>query len=206
MGLYEKFVLPAMLDFAMRQKPIEKQREKVVPKAAGKVLEIGIGSGLNLDFYDSSKIEKLWGLDPSTELQVRARDRAAAAGVDVEFLLLSAEEIPLQDQACDTVLVTYTLCTIPEPDRALAEMRRVLKPDGKLIFCEHGHAPDANVARWQDRLNPMWKKIAGGCNMNRKIPGLLEDAGFEIDELETMYIPGVRALSFNYWGQATPAS
>ena len=156
MGFYDRHVLPKLLDFAMRQKPIMLQRGKVVPMAQGRVLEIGIGSGLNLEFYDRARVEKLWGLDPSEELRRLARERAHTAGIDVEFLGLPSEQIPLADASVDTVLTTYTLCTIPDVARALTEMRRVLRPGGVLVFSEHGRAPDSNVARWQDRLDGVW--------------------------------------------------
>ena len=205
MGLYDRFVLPKLLDFAMRQKPIMLQRQKVVPQARGRVLEIGIGSGLNLGFYDRAQVRRLWGLDPSEELRRLARERARAAGIDVEFLGLPSEQIPLEDESVDTVLSTYTLCTIPDVSRALAEMRRVLAPDGALIFSEHGRAPDGHVARWQDRLDRVWGKIAGGCHLNRSIAELIGDAGFRIDTLETMYLPGPRPFTYTFWGRAVRA-
>jgi len=204
-AIYERYVLPKLLDLAMRQKPIMMQRDKVVPRARGQVLEIGIGSGLNLACYDASRVEKVWGLDPSGELGRLAARRAQKTSLEVELLQLSSEEIPVDDQRFDTVLVTYTLCTIPDVTKALGEMHRVLKSDGELIFCEHGVAPDPGVARWQDRMNPYWKKIAGGCNLNRDIPALIASAGFDVDSLETMYLPGPRPLTYNYWGAARRA-
>jgi ubiquinone/menaquinone biosynthesis C-methylase UbiE len=204
MGLYDRYILPPLLDFAMRQPPIMKQREKVVPLAEGRVLEIGIGSGLNLRYYDGARLEKLWGLEPSVELRTRAAARAREAGVELEFLTMSAEDIPVDDASCDCVLVTYTLCTIPDVSRALREMRRVLKPTGRLIFTEHGRAPDASVRRWQDRLNTAWRKVSGGCNLNRDIPALISASGLRMDKLDTMYLPGPRPMSFNYWGTAVP--
>lgn len=203
MSLYEKYVLPPMLDLAMRQEWIMHQRGKVIPQAQGTVLEIGVGSGLNLAYYDKEKVTKLYGLDPSKELQVKARKRAQEAGIDVDFLLLGGESIPLDDESIDTVTMTYTLCTIPDGAAALSEMKRVLKPGGQLIFCEHGRAPDADVARWQDRLTPIWKKIAGGCRLNVKIDEVLGDAGFEVNVMENRYLPGPRFASYNYWGSAT---
>ena len=161
MGFYDKYVLPRFLDMAMQQGPITKQRAKVVPRAEGRILEIGIGSGLNLPFYDRDKIDKLWGLDPSLELQAMARRRACEAGIDVDFLGLSGEDIPLDAESVDTVMVTYTLCTIPDVATALGEMRRVLRKNGRLVFAEHGRAPDHSVARWQNRLNNTWRRMAG---------------------------------------------
>lgn len=205
MGLYDRYVLPRLLDFAMRQKPIMMQREKVVPQAAGRVLEIGIGSGLNLAFYDRGRVVKLWGLDPSEELRRIARERATAAGIEVEFLGLPGEQIPLDAGSVDTVVSTYTMCTIPDVARALGEMRRVLAPGGTLLFSEHGRAPDASVARWQNRLDGFWGKIAGGCHLNREIATLLRDARFRVDALDTAYLPGPRPFTFTYWGRASHA-
>ncbi len=203
MGFYDKYILPVMLNAAMNQKPIRYQRQKVVPQAEGRILEIGIGSGLNLPFYDPAKVEKVWGLDPSAELRTYAEKEAAQVPFNVEFIGLEAEDIPLDDNSMDTVLMTYTLCTIPDAHTALRNMRRVLKPGGKLIFCEHGKAPDEAVQKWQNRINPIWKRIAGGCNLNRKIPQLIEEGGFNLGEVDTMYIPGPKPMTFNYWGSAT---
>ena len=200
---YERHILPYMLDLACGIKPVRRQRRKVVPLAKGRVLEIGIGTGLNLEHYDKARIEKVIGLDPGLEMHRLAAKRVKKTGVNVELVGLSAEAIPYPDGAFDTVLVTYSLCTIPDPVSALKEMRRVLKPGGQLIYCEHGLAPDASVRRWQDRLTPMWSKIAGGCHLNRDIPKLLIEAGFEPKDMQTMYLPGPRPLTFNYWGTAT---
>ncbi|MGB1580309.1 MAG: class I SAM-dependent methyltransferase [Nevskiales bacterium] len=203
MNPYERFILPYLLDFACGIKPIHMQRDKVLPQAHGKVLEVGIGTGLNMAHYDKQKVEKIWGLDPALQMHRLAAKRIAKAGLNVELLGLPAEKIPMDDASFDSIVCTYTLCTIPDPLQALDEMRRVLKPGGKLIFCEHGKAPDAKVARWQQRLNPIWKPLAGGCNLDRPVPKLLEQGGFEVSGLETMYLPGPRPLTFNYWGTAT---
>lgn len=205
MGFYDERVLPHLINCACSTKPNRKQREKVVPLAEGDVLEVGIGSGLNLPYYDAGKVRKIWGLEPSVGMRRKARPRARASGLDVEFIDLPGEQIPLESGSVDTVLVTYTLCTIPDAVAALEGMRRVLKPGGKLLFCEHGKAPDEPVRRWQDRLNPGWARLAGGCNMNRDIPALLVEGGFEITVDERMYIPGLRVLSYNYWGSARAA-
>lgn len=204
MSWYQRYLLPRIVHLACGTKPVRKQRAKVIPLARGRVLEIGIGSGLNLPHYDRSKVRKIWGLEPSEGMRRKAARRVAASGLDVEFIDLPGEEIPLDVDSVDTVLVTYTLCTIPDAVAALEGMRRVLKPGGQLIFCEHGMAPDEKVRRWQDRLNPGWSRIAGGCNMNRDIPALLAEGGFEITVDERMYIPGLRILSYNYWGTAQP--
>jgi ubiquinone/menaquinone biosynthesis C-methylase UbiE len=201
-GWYDRHLLPYLIDFACGIKPVRRQRRKVVPLAHGRVLEIGIGTGLNLEHYDKSRLAALVGLDPGTEMHRLARKRMSRAGLEVELVALSAERIPFDDASFDTVLVTYTLCTIPDPVAALREMRRVLKPDGVLVFCEHGKAPDESVRRWQDRLTPTWKKFAGGCHLNRDIPALLAAGGFRTEKIETMYLPGPRPLTFNYWGTA----
>lgn len=204
MGFYDKHILPPLLGAMMGTKPIRYQRKKVVPRAEGRVLEIGFGAGHNLPFYDASKVTHLWALEPSREMRARAAERVASSPLDIEFLDLPGEEIPLADDAADTVLVTYTLCTIPDVVRALSGMRRVLKPSGKMIFCEHGAAPDEGVKRWQARLDPLWGKIAGGCHLNRPVPQLIQDAGFRVEKMETMYLPGTpRFAGFNYWGSAT---
>ena len=157
---------------------------------------------MNLPLYDPGRVTALWGLDPSPELWSLARSRVADLAVELEFLQAGAEDIPLAADSVDTVLVTYTLCSIPDVAPALKDIRRVLRSDGQLLFCEHGAAPDAAVRKWQDRINPFWRKIGGGCNLNRNIPELLERSGFRIRALETMYIPGWKPASFNYWGAA----
>jgi len=204
-SLYERHVLPRMLDFVMRQEPIMRQRAKVVPRASGRVLEIGIGSGLNLSFYDRTKVESVVGLDPSPELRAMAERRAREAGLDVEWIPLGGESIPLDDASVDTVLTTYTLCTIPGVERALGEMRRVLRPGGRLLFSEHGRAPDEGVRRWQDRLNPLWKRIGGGCNLNRPVEEMVRRGGFEPEDLQAMYLPGPRPMTWTTWGSALRA-
>ena len=203
MSLYDKYVLPKFLNCACGSNPVARQRQKVVPLVEGKVLEIGIGSGLNLPFYDKSNIDELWGLDPSEELSDMAKKVADSENIEVNFISSGAEEIPLPDKYFDSVLITYTMCTIPEVARANREIKRVLKTGGKLIFCEHGEAPDENIRKWQKRINPFWGKLAGGCNINRKIPLLIQNAGFEIVELEEMYLPKTPKIAgYNYWGYA----
>jgi len=203
---YERYVLPYLTDVACGTGPVWRQRHHVVPLAEGRILEIGLGTGLNLEHYDAARIEKVVGLDPSLgpglAMHRLARKRAQRVGFAVELVGLSAERIPYQDGEFDTVLVTYSLCTIPDPVAALKEMRRVLKPGGKLVFCEHGLAPDASVRRWQNRLTPLWAKLAGGCHLNRDIPGLLKEAGFYSADMQSMYLPGPRPLTFNYRGTA----
>ena len=202
MSFYEDKVLPRLINVACGSKPAYKQREKIVPRARGDVLEIGFGSGLNLPHYDRNAVRHIFALEPAAGMRKIAVQPIADSGLDVELIDLPGEEIPLDDNSVDTVLVTYTLCTIAEVASALDGMRRVLKPGGKLLYCEHGKAPDASVGRWQNRLNPGWRKFAGGCNMNRDIPQILTSAGFNIEDDNRMYVPGIKALSYNYWGAA----
>ena len=202
MSFYEDRVLPHLINCACSTNPTKKQREKIVPLAEGDVLEIGFGSGLNLPFYDAQKVGKIWGLEPSEAMRRKAQSLVNASSLDVEFIDLPGESIPLESNSVDTVLVTYTLCTIADADSALEGVRRVLKPGGSLLYCEHGIAPDESVRRWQHRLNRGWSWFAGGCNMNRDIPDIIASSGFEITTDERMYIPGARILSYNYWGRA----
>ena len=201
---YDRHILPYLIDLSCGVKPVRRQRAKVVPLAHGRVLEVGMGSGLNMPYYDKSRVAAIVGLDPSPGMRRRAEQRIAEAGLAVEFVGLSAEKIPLPDAAFDSVLITYTLCSIPDPVAALEEMRRVLKPDGRLIYCEHGRAPDESVRRWQDRLTPLWRRIGGGCHLNRDIPALLAAGGFACNDVQTMYLPGLRPMTYNYWGEAVP--
>ena len=205
MGLYDRYVLPRVIHFACSSKPNMKQREKLVPLAEGEVLEIGMGSGLNLPYYDRKKVRKVWGLEPSEGMRQLARRSLDGANLDLEMIDLPGEQIPLDANSIDTVVMTYTLCTIPDVRMALMGMQRVLRPGGKLLFCEHGIAPDEGVANWQHRLNPAWRVFAGGCNINRDIPAVLQAAGFKVVNDERMYIPGIKVLSYNYWGTAVPA-
>lgn len=201
MGLYDKYILPKFLNCACGSKPINYQRQKVVPLAKGKVLDIGIGSGLNIPFYNSDKIDKVIGIDPSHELIELAKELANDSKASIELVIGSAESIPYPDNFFDTVLVTYTMCTIPNVEIANKEMWRVLKDDGRLIFCEHGLAPDKKISKWQNRIDPFWGKIAGGCHLNRDIQKLITDAGFSFESLDKMYIPSTpKFAGYNYWG------
>ena len=202
MSFYEDRILPRLIGLACGSKPTRKQREKIVHRAYGDVLEIGFGGGLNLPYYDKSRVRRVFGLEPSEGMRRSAARMIDASAIDVELIDLPGEEIPLDDNSVDSILVTYTLCTIPDVIAALQEMRRVLKPGGHLFYCEHGKAPDAGVLKWQRRMNPAWRRVAGGCNMDRDIPALLEAGGFVIEEDNRMYIPGFRALSYNFWGAA----
>ena len=203
LGFYDKYILPKFLNCACGSKPINYQRDKIVPLAKGVVLDIGIGSGLNIPFYNKSNIDCLYGLDPSEELLKIAKSVAKKNELKVEFLECGAEAIPLPDQSIDTVLVTYTMCTIPDIKLSNSEIMRVLKPEGRLLFCEHGLAPDKNIAKWQNRINPIWSKMAGGCNLNRDIPKLITSSGFKISNMEEMYLPSTpKFAGYNYWGVA----
>lgn len=202
MGIYARFVLPALIDLAMRNPEATRLRAARIPAARGEVLELGIGSGLNLPFY-SAEVRRVIGVDPSRELQKRAEKRARALRFAVDFLSCSAEgPLPLEDASVDTAVTTWTLCSIPDPLRALREVHRILKPEGRLIFVEHGRAPDWQVSRWQERLTPVWSRLAGGCRLDRKIDELLAEAGFEIAELCTSYLRGPRPFTYTYQGFA----
>ena len=200
MNFYQKYIVPRITNFLCGHKTFTRQRQKVVPLAKGRVLEIGFGTGLNLGFYDPEKVDHVWGLDPSAAMWQMANP--AAVPFDVEFIQASAARIPLDSGSADTILVTYTLCSVPNAIEALKDMRRVLKPGGEFIFCEHGAAPDANVRKWQDRLNPVWSKLAGGCNLNLSIPTLVEQGGFKIQAMDTKFLPIWKPAAFNYWGTA----
>ena len=201
--LYEKMVLPKLCNKCCGTKPINYQRKKVVPLAKGVVLEVGIGSGLNIPFYNKNNIEKIIGLDPSEELNVLAKRVADDNGIQIDFLINGAEDIELPDNSIDTILITYTLCTIPNLNKSMTEMKRVLKPGGKFIFCEHGIAPDINIIKWQRRINPIWGIFFGGCNINRNIPKIISESGFNISNLNQMYLPSTpKIVGYNYWGEA----
>jgi ubiquinone/menaquinone biosynthesis C-methylase UbiE len=202
---YDQHLLPYLVDLACGLRAVRRQRMKVVPLAHGKVLEVGIGTGLNLEHYDKARIERLVAVDPGLEMHPLAQARARQAGLTIELVGLSAEELPFDAATFDTVLVTYALCTIPDPRAALLEMRRVLKRGGVLVFCEHGLAPDISVQRWQHRLTPLWTKVAGGCHLDRDVPALLREAGFRSPDLQTAYLSGPRVLAYNFWGTAVAA-
>ena len=202
MGFYNDVILPRICDLAMRNKQLRPYRERVIGAAEGRVIEIGIGSGLNLPFY-LPPVKEILALEPSPKLIAMAR-QARDPTIPDNFIEASAEAIPLDERSVDTVVTTWTLCSIPDAAMALTEMRRVLRPNGKLLFVEHGMAPDRNVRRWQDWLTPAWKRISGGCHLNRPISPMVESAGFRIDRVETGYMPGPKAMTFMYEGSARP--
>lgn len=206
MSLYDRHVLPHLIDLACAAKPVARQRGKAVPAAEGRVIEIGLGSGHNLPFYDAARVTEVIGVDPAGELLAKAERRAATVAFPVRMEALDGESLPFEDKSADTVVVTFTLCSIRDPMRALSEMRRVLRPGGKLLFAEHGAAPDAAVRKWQSRLDRwFWPKIAGGCHVSRRPDRLIAEAGFRFDTLEHMYLPKTpRVLGYNYWGAAHP--
>ncbi|WP_370323233.1 class I SAM-dependent methyltransferase [Henriciella pelagia] len=208
MGLWEKYVVPPLISCACSTKPIMKQRAKIVPKARGKVLEIGCGSGTNFDYYAHNAIETLYALEPSGGMIKRARKAAAELGWGnrIDFIEAGAEAVPLDDASVDTVVITFVLCTIPDWEGALKEARRVLKPDGQVLFSEHGLAPDEGVAKWQRRIEPVWKPLAGGCHLTRDTGEMLKAAGFAVDEMDTMYLPNTPKIAgFCSWGSARAA-
>lgn len=202
MGLYDRHILPHLIDFACGMGAVMKARSQLVPQARGRVLEIGIGSGLNLSFYDPQRVAVVVGVDPSAAMQRLARERAARCQVPVEMIALELGQIQAADASFDDIVCTFTLCTIPDALAALKEMRRVLKAGGRLLFCEHGLAPDLPVVRWQKRLTPLWKPLAGGCHLDRDIPALIGAGGFHIRELSTGYLKGPRPMTHVYRGWA----
>jgi ubiquinone/menaquinone biosynthesis C-methylase UbiE len=203
MGFYQNQIIPLLIDLTMRQRNLAAYRSRVVPAAGGRVLEIGIGSGLNLPFY-SRNAKHVIGLDPSPKLLSMARRNLRPNLSPVELIEGSAEAIPLDNGSVDTVVTTWTLCSIPDAGRALSEMYRVLNTAGRLLFVEHGRAPEPNVCWWQDHLTPVWKRLGGGCHLNRSIKMLIEDAGFRFERCETGYMRGPKPMTFMYEGSARP--
>lgn len=206
MGLYSRHVLPRLIDLACGQEPMAEVRASYVSRARGRVLEIGFGTGHNLAHYATGDDapESLFAVEPATDMVERARERLASTTISIEVSNASAEDIPADDDEFDTVVSTWTLCSVPNVYRALAELRRVLKPSGRLIFAEHGASPDPAIERWQRRIEPAWKVIGGGCHLSRSADTLIANAGFRIDELETGYLPGPKLATFTYRGVAAP--
>ena len=201
MGWYDRKIVPKLIEAGCSQKLLMKLRARYVPMAKGKVLEIGVGTGLNLSYYNKDEVE-LTALDPAAELTGRAANRAEELDLPVEMLGVSGESIPAEDQTFDSLVCTWTLCSIPNVQSALSEMYRVVKPGGQFLFIEHGAAPDANIAKWQRRIEPLWKPLTGGCHLTRKADDLIQEAGFHLNELESGYLPGPKVASFMTHGIA----
>jgi SAM-dependent methyltransferase len=202
-SLYDRFVLPRLLKCACSSPPIMKQRAKVVPRAAGRVLELGIGLGLNLEFYDPTKVESVTGVDPAAGLRATAESAPRDPRLSVRVENGTAEALPFEDRSFDCVVCTFTLCSVQDPGKALAQARRVLKPGGRLLYCEHGLAPDPDVAKWQRRIEPVWKRIAGGCHLTRPVTSAIDAAGFKIAQSDSMYLPRTpRFAGWSEWGEA----
>jgi ubiquinone/menaquinone biosynthesis C-methylase UbiE len=202
-GLYNERVVPYLIVLAMRQRNLAQYRRRVVPAAHGRVLEVGIGSGLNLPFYGPG-VAQIFGLDPSPQLLAMAKRQTGATGGKLTLIEGAAEAIPLDNSMVDTVVMTWTLCSVADPSEVLREVRRVLKPGGDLLFVEHGAAPDPSVAKWQERLTPIWRRISGGCHLNRNTALLLTSAGFHVRDLQRGYMRGPRPFTFMSEGRAQP--
>ena len=202
MSLYEKYFLPKLLDFCCGMEGFQNKRSQIVPLAHGRILEIGIGSGLNFDHYNFDKVEEIIGVDPAVSSVAMARSRSSQYNSKISFIESSAESIDLPSSTFDCVVIGYSLCTIPDPLKALAEARRLMKPEGSLFFMEHGLAPEQNIQKWQHRLTPGWKKIGGGCNLNRDIENLISSSGFQFKSLSKKYIKGPKIAAFQYYGEA----
>jgi ubiquinone/menaquinone biosynthesis C-methylase UbiE len=202
-SLYDRFVLPTLLKCACSAPPMMKQRAKVVPHASGRVLELGIGLGLNLGFYDPAKVESVTGVDPAAKLRAAAEAAPRDPRLQVRVEDGTAEALPFEDRSFDCVVCTFTLCSVHGPEQALSEARRVLKPRGRFLFCEHGLAPDPEVVRWQRRMEPIWKRIAGGCHLTRPVTTAIEAAGFKVTRRDSMYVPmSPKFAAWNEWGEA----
>jgi ubiquinone/menaquinone biosynthesis C-methylase UbiE len=205
MGLYRDQVLPRAIDVLLSGRDFEEVRSRTAADLEGEVLEVGFGSGRNVPHYPS-KVDRVRALDPAALGRRLAASRLSASPVPVEFVELGADgSYPLPDASVDHVLVTWTLCTIPDVEDALIEMSRVLRPGGRLHFAEHGRSPDPGVARWQDRLTPVQRTIAGGCHLNRPIDRLVAGAGFEHVRLSRSYLPGPKFMTHTFEGTARRA-
>lgn len=203
-AFYDKNILPRLLNWACGQGPIQKQRQILIPKAKGKILEIGAGSGLNLPFYNTETVENISAIEPSEALRKMCQKQIDRSPVEVILSDAKAENLPYSADEFDSVILTYTLCTIAEPQKALAEIKRVLKPDGHLYYCEHGKAPDRFTLALQRIINPIWKHFAGGCHLDRDIKQLLLSENFQLDEHTEAYLEKTpRFGGYNYWGVAS---
>ena len=202
--LYDKYVCPHLINYAMQMKPFRKQREKVIPSASGRVLEIGIGSGLNFNYYNKENVSEVFAVEPDGILLEKAQQNAKINNINLNVQQLKAEELPFDNNAFDTIISTYTMCSIPGLSSAMSEINRVVKPSGKLLFSEHGKSPDINVLKWQKRMNGIQKRIAGGCHLDVDIPNEIIKAKFKLNKIDSMYVPGPKFLSYHYWGVASP--
>jgi ubiquinone/menaquinone biosynthesis C-methylase UbiE len=202
MSFYQNHIVPHLVNLAMRNRELAPYRKRIISLAQGRVLEIGVGSGLNLPLY-TNRATGILGLEPHPKLLDMALQKVEH--IPTKLIKGSADSIPLEDHSIDTVVTSWTLCTVPNVAAALAEMRRILKPAGQLLLVEHGLAPDEKVRRWQHRLTPVWKRIAGGCHLDRPVAELVRNSGFRIDRLETGYMRGPKPMTFTYEGIATPA-
>ena len=206
MGFYARHILPRLLDFAMRRESLEPQRRDLLSAVTGDVLEIGFGSGLNLPFYPQT-VRRLTAIEPSEGMSKRARARVAESGIEVTTLGLDAgRRLPLADGSFDAAVSTWTLCSIADVAAALREVHRVLRPGGRLFFIEHGLAPDATIARWQHRLTPLNRRLAGGCHLDRDIAALVRASPLSVERCDTFYLPGAPKVGgFMYRGAARKA-
>lgn len=203
--IYDRYLLPRLTHWVCASPAVERQRRRVVPRARGRILEVGFGSGLNLPYYTRSQVEWIWAIEPSAPMHKLAEPQIKASGLDVRCIEAVAENIPLHSASADSAVVTFCLCTVKDPGAALSEVRRVLRPHGQLLFCEHGAAPDPGIRQWQDRLNGVWGRLAGGCNLNRSIVRLIEDGGFRLEEVHSNYMPRApRVAGYVSWGVARP--
>ena len=202
--LYDKYVCPHLINYAMQMKPFRKQRKKVIPSASGRVLEIGIGSGLNFNYYNKENVSEVFAVEPDSILLEKAQQNAKINNINLNVQQLKAEELPFDNNSFDTIISTYTMCSIPGLSSAMSEINRVMKPNGKLLFSEHGKSPDMNVFKWQKRMNGIQKRIAGGCHLDVDIPNEIIKANFKLNKIDSMYVPGPKFLSYHYWGVASP--
>ena len=200
--LYTQYVCPHIINFAMQNKVISKQREKIIPFARGNILEIGIGSGLNFSFYNKLEVNNVFAVEPDNILLEKAKKRALDNSIDLNIERISAETLPYENEFFDTVISTYTMCSISNLKSALEEIRRVLKKDGIFLFSEHGKSPDSNIYKWQKRLNPLQGALFGGCQLDVDIQNTLNTSKFKFNNIDSMYLPGPKFLSYHYWGTA----
>lgn len=199
--MYDNKILPRIVEFTCGNAGMDRWRSKALEGLAGTVVEIGFGSGLNVPLYPA-EVNRVWGIEPSELARSRAAGRIAASGIDIEFVGLDGQSIDLPDESCDAALSTFTLCTIPKADHALAELRRILKPGALIHVLEHGLAPDATVVKWQHRVEPLQKKLGGGCHLTRDVKSMLVTAGFNHVDVAHRYVKGPKPWSYLSWGTA----